>query len=347
MQKDESVRGYVARVAHRNGSLGHVQQQLQSFSCASRSIPVFSELTGSPIEVLESHGSTTQNRTSKTPSVRFGNIFLPSNQVWQQRRYFCPLCLGADGISKGYWDLKIYSTCHRHRVRLVCKCSDCGRSFCWDTGLPDFCTCGLRISAVKTEAALPYPARRLFRLVALSFGRTVDFDSSTQITNRREEFLTLDWTLLLIEFIIFVLIPAFWIEVEMPDIKLDDLQVQTMIVKMLEDNNYRRILREAIFLHAANDPMTMNKALTPGNGAELIHQYYYGCIEGIPFHACLWERHSMMKWLQPEQKIKAKKQTVKSATQRPQVRDSYLDRRGIDFSGAISRPSYRDIHMPA
>lgn len=335
MQQDESLRGFVARIAHRNESLGLVRGSLQSYYHASCSISMFSSLTGVPSDVLKSHGCYEQKEGSKTGMVRFGGVLLPANQVWQRIRRLCPRCLTEDGISRAYWDLKAYKCCHRHGIRLVSECSDCKRSFTWDSESPDVCACGLLLASVKTNPAIPVIKYGISRLVERSFRQTMKYADSTEIPRSFQKFLFLDWILLLVEFIKYVLIPTFWNERESGKLKLEDHKMDGLVGTMLGDENYRRILREGLFDHASKDPMTMGRALTPGNSLEEIKQLYDGCIEDIPFHPCLWEFYRSMKWLE-RQRIKTGRRKSRS-TKHHAPKSAFLIRQRSAVHGTISK----------
>ena len=329
IQEDESLRGYIARVAHRNGSFAFVRQMLDSFFIASRSIPTFSQLTGVQGAVLASLGSYSLSKESKPCKVRFGVASLPINQVWQRTRNICPRCLAKDGISKGYWDLKSYTCCHKHAVKLVSACSDCNRSFSWSSGSPETCTCGLHLSEVRAVAAPAGAEMGIYSFLAQSFSDSISCKDSVMVQTIPQKFYRLDWTLLLIEFIKFVLIPAFMNHLNWEDQSVDDRHMQNLVAQMLMDGNYRQILREAVFLHAAKDPMTMRKALLPGNRLELIQQFFKDSTEDVPFHQSLWD-FQRARQLQAKRRHATKRRKAKSATQH-------------EFGSALSIPQW-DIY---
>jgi TniQ len=318
IQDEESLRGYVARVAHCNAASAFVQPWLGSFSEATRWIPVLSNLTGISSDDLRAHGSIEPVQGSTTPMVRFGNAVLPGNQVWQSRRNVCLQCLANDGISRGYWDLKMYSVCHKHGIRLVSKCSNCKQVLRWNVRLQDVCGCGLPISELKPSTARSCTQKEISALVALSFNQTINCDDSTQLIVNGHRSFSLNWTLLLIEFVRYVLLPGFWKAFRTDEMNLDDSELESLIVPMLWDKEYREMLCEAIFVHASKNPAKLQKALSPGNGPATVQNFLGGFLRDIPFHRSLWKQH----WSTPTHKVKpirAVKRRSKS-TVRPQPR---------------------------
>lgn len=300
IQENESFRWYVARVADRNDALAFVQPWLESVTHATRWIPMFSRLTGTSSDVLRSHGSIETKQGSTTTVVRYGNAILPVNQVWRSKRNVCLQCLAIDGISRGYWDLKMYCFCHMHGTRLVSKCSKCRQDLSWGARWQDVCSCGLPLSDVKTNTAGLWTRRDVSGLIALSFNQSINGDYSTQPVVHGHHSLSLNWILILIEFVRYVLLPGFWKEFRMDAMNLKDNELDRLIFAMLSDDDYRESLCNEIFSRAMKKPARSQQTLMPGNGAMSVKYYLGGSIRDIRFHRSLWSLH----WLTPRYKAK-------------------------------------------
>lgn len=292
IQNYESLRGYVARVARRNDALGLVQPELESISSATRSIPMFAKLTGTGSKVLRSHGSSEPSQELTTPKVRFGHVLVPASQVWLARRQFCRHCLAVDGISPSYWDLKMYSVCHKHGVRMLRECSECRRSSNLSSRLPNVCGCGLPISEVTTNATVSFAERSLSRLLALSLQQAIDFADSTRIPKSSCRYRCLDWTVFLFEFLKWVLIPAFSKTYRTEKLKLDAHALNRLILAILGDHDYREVLGETVFLLYASETLKpLDRYLPPEIDPAIAKKLLDGCAKDIPFHTSLWKLH--------------------------------------------------------
>ena len=288
----ESFRGYVARVAFRNDSLQLVRPLLKSLVEASHFLPALAQLTATDLEVLSSHGALVGQGIANLMQARIGDVRISPSHLRHGIRYVCPLCLAEGGISLGYWELRRYSTCHVHGVRLINACSNCNLGFGWDTGTLVACKkCGVELAGMHSKSESNPDEIGLSQVLAKAYMHSLDNRKSVYLENCVNTFLPIDWAFLLVEFLEHVLIPEFLRHTGAENHAALPQSFSNLISTMLLDDRYRRILREAVFLHAAKDPMTMRRVLSPGNSVIDIVRSFHDCTDDIPFHECLWALH--------------------------------------------------------
>ena len=285
----ESFRGYVVRVAIRNDSLNLVRPLLKTLTDASNFLPTLAQLTDIDLDVLSSHGALVGDGNTSPLQARIGDARLSPNQLRHGIRYVCPLCMAERGISLGYWELRRYSTCHIHGVRLINACSNCKMSLNWDTGTLAACThCGLELSQMQSCSVPNSGELGVSTCLAKAYMHSLDSRSSTTLENPGNVFFPIDWALLLMEFLEYVLIPEFIRHIGAEEHRELPQDFSDLISTMLLDERYRRILRGAVFLHAAKDPMNLRQLLLPGNSVVDVVRSFHECTDDIPFHECLW-----------------------------------------------------------
>lgn len=308
----ESFRGFITRTAVRNDSLQLVRPLLKSLAEASQFIPSLAQLSNTDPDILKSHGALVVHGRANRMMARFGDTHISSNHLRHTTRHVCPQCLAENGISMGYWDLRLYSVCHRHGVKMVNECSNCKLDFEWHIGSPDTCKCGMPLSQINANPCPSADGIGLGRVLAMAYMHSLNHTSFSPIQNHGngDRFVPLDWAILLIEFIGHVLVPNFLRHIGEEDYVILPHTFRHLISTMLLDSRYRGILRQAVFLHAAKDPLTMRLALSPGNTPADIARNFDGCTDDIPFHQCLWEFQRKIPVVRPALAMKPRKQLI-------------------------------------
>ena len=68
-----------------------------------------------------------------------------------ERRRACPRCLAGRPLHRAAWDFALASACPSHAIRLIDRCTGCGRGLGWDRSDPSLCRCGLSLAALAGE----------------------------------------------------------------------------------------------------------------------------------------------------------------------------------------------------
>jgi len=123
---DESLLGYLHRLADANGLEGRVlQKEAKSATCAQYLamvhgngahpswLPVHKELAGRPLQ-----------------TTRLWNLRLPR---------YCPACLAESLHWRARWDISLMTACGRHKLRLLDCCQNCGKHLSWDRHNASYC----------------------------------------------------------------------------------------------------------------------------------------------------------------------------------------------------------------
>lgn len=134
----EGAWGWLIRVAEAN----HLSSPLKITGLArklSRSqddaghIRLLASITGNSVEDTASVFSS-QNYRATYPGDRFAPRFLE-----KRHSKICPICIQESGFVYAAWDLKIWTCCPIHGIRMTCLCSNCGSKLSYDR--PKIGTC--------------------------------------------------------------------------------------------------------------------------------------------------------------------------------------------------------------
>lgn len=160
-KRDESIRGYLARVAARNcfprakwiADLADVEFPRIWYS--DDEIERLSKVTGQKFARLRWIAPSVPRIIGAIEISMFLGQEVPSNLFIRKGRRVCPECLNFEAYHRAVWDLRFSSVCVRHGRELVSYCpSECSsrhqnsskvacaqRNLPWTTGAPDRCAC--------------------------------------------------------------------------------------------------------------------------------------------------------------------------------------------------------------
>ena len=78
--------------------------------------------------------------------VKFLGHRIERNLLSLRQRRACPVCLDQKPYHRAVWDLRLFSTCPLHAVRLLEACPACGQALSWRSGSITRCDCGQELS---------------------------------------------------------------------------------------------------------------------------------------------------------------------------------------------------------
>jgi hypothetical protein len=296
---DEGLRAYVSRVAHRNLSAWLFRPMLKSMPAVTAAVPEIAWLTTKFERALMARGSHVRGAWPQLDGIRFGNVILPRRVVRLVQRMVCPMCIEQDGTSRCVWELRAYDVCERHGLYLVDTCSACGCALSWKHASSEFCACGFPFAnLVKRRARIN--RRRLCGVLADSMLSSISSGTvASEMTCAPA--LPIDWALLLLEIITTVLIPRFGKLHGLAKTRRFRAARLDLAAAMLEDQIYCDYLREAVFMYAAADPMTLVTVLQPGRRSVGKLGPADRWWDEVSFHRSLWDfKRKEQRRLAPE-----------------------------------------------
>jgi hypothetical protein len=178
MQAEESLPGYVARVAEANfcESAGWITADLSSRQPNLAFSPAAAEQlaakTGQCPDVMVDR---TYRKMGKRVLVRGHD--LPAEAVAVQQAGVCPACLRDEPIRRWWWELTPFGVCPDHRVELVTRCHACGDKYSWATPRTTVCRCGADIRRTETVEVPHARAGTSLLLLNVIRGRPTGFES--------------------------------------------------------------------------------------------------------------------------------------------------------------------------
>lgn len=284
--KDEGLRAYVCRLATRNRAPTLFRPMLDSMYTVTKAVPDLVDLTGEGSEALLRRGSVVRATRRQASGVRFGDVVLPRKVVRVHCRSVCPMCLAERAPSRCVWELSRYDVCDRHGLKLIEFCSACQQPLSWAHPSADRCACGFPLAQLEAKAG-PSGRRQLCKVLAASMLRTIHGGPVSGEAGTAAA-VAIDWTLVLCEFIAGVLLPIFGALHGLDNSKRFHAARDALTATMLEDQTYRDYLRDAVFMYASADPMTLVSALRPGRLEEWKLCRNEWCWSQLCFHQSLW-----------------------------------------------------------
>jgi hypothetical protein len=196
-----------------------------------------------------------------TPGIAEGTISVGISRLGKRsfvgnQRRICPQCIANRSDTPLAWEIYVNRACHFHGCLLVDRCSSCEEPFEWLTYDLVCSSCGNSLSQMTTHQA-PRWARTLSQWVHMSVSRSIRGirEDGRQVSDIFR--VRLDKLLLMVDVLRHVLLRRWlnarvWDQFNMP-----------WTVELLKSHDFRFWLWNALFLHAAKDPMTLAKALVP------------------------------------------------------------------------------------
>ena len=158
---EESLTGYVLRVAEQNGLRGF-GQWLQGLGHDCRThvpkslVPDLVAMLGVSDDGLNAMAYDLE-KADKTCWVR-GDVRMPWRDVSPRWATLCPACVQETGRTRAIWDVWLVTACPVHAVQLVDRCPGCGRRLTWTRPGLARCKCGRELkpgdAKVADDAAL-------------------------------------------------------------------------------------------------------------------------------------------------------------------------------------------------
>lgn len=279
-EKNESLRGYASRASSCNGSSPQLKPMLASLQATTAAIHEIATLTDCCDSVLKKHGSYTQVGPDGHSGVLFGNCILPTNRVWMQRRMICPKCVSENGVSICCWELRDYDVCHEHGCYLVGRCSGCAQLFSWASTSSETCSCGVRLADLKTGMA-SINQRLICQLIADELSAAITLPNQEIIFG---SLTPLNLFFIVSNFVRSILIPGFGQQHLGNTHSISNQTSEELLLAILKDSEYYGHLRQAIFLHAVGNPMTMARSLRSGISDKSIRDCFLPCLEKVRIH---------------------------------------------------------------
>lgn len=312
LQKDESIRGYIMRLAEKNASPYLLKSLNTSFNGVVISTNEIANLSGVTLERLRTRGTKKIDMANRDAGYRIGESSLLSSQVFHMERYVCPLCISNDGISKCLWDLKFYDACHVHGCRLIGHCSACNNTLKWSSTSSDKCKCGFLFSDYEVIKASAN-RQTLCTLASKSLDKTLSISNKEKSQKFYQNIaLPVDWFFVLLFFIHRIWIPYFWKKHLTQSMTLNHEQCERITIKILSDQGHCAFIQKTLAIYIERDPYILLKKFHVLNTFEMLKKYLLPSLIEIPFHRSLWrltKDKSLFQLADPSQR-KIRNQTV-------------------------------------
>lgn len=140
LPEGESFRSFIGRLADANliqrcfrPFMSGLRSTTEALAQASSWASLDPEILARRISAIEIEGHS---------RIRLGSSLLAPGRVHQEGRQVCPQCMAEGPAAPCIWDLKGYTVCSRHGVRLVQRCDGCDHRLTWHSTPRERCRCG-------------------------------------------------------------------------------------------------------------------------------------------------------------------------------------------------------------
>ena len=165
IQHDESLPGYLLRLAHVNGLrlrwLFEHAHLTSGFEYRPASFEPLARLSGSNSAAL---GQATLTLSQAGKGHQFGRSQIARPHLLTAGARVCPACVDERGYIDRLWHLRGYAACHRHFTALVDQCTSCGKTISWRRRRLNQCDCGqiFNGSEIAPDSVTDFAARLAF-----------------------------------------------------------------------------------------------------------------------------------------------------------------------------------------
>ena len=152
---NESLRGYIGRVALANGYSGPdwMMRHLSGKALHQSTLATISAAIGKSTSQLAGLEGIIPGDTDARHLCVLGGRRLPSDFWRLSLRQICPRCLAESGFAEASWEDMRRVTCAIHQTTLVDACPSCSQPLSWTLGGLTRCQCGMDLCSVEPEAA--------------------------------------------------------------------------------------------------------------------------------------------------------------------------------------------------
>lgn len=152
---NESLRGYVGRVALMNGYSGPdwMMRHLSGKALHQSTLATISAAIGKSTSQLAGLEGIIPGDTDARHLCVLGGRRLPSDFWRLSPRQICPRCLAENGFAEASWEDMRRVTCAIHQTTLIDACPSCSRPLSWTLGGLTRCQCGMELCSIETEVA--------------------------------------------------------------------------------------------------------------------------------------------------------------------------------------------------
>jgi len=290
----ESVRAYMLRAASENMHPRIYSLELQGLPRTLRFIYQLGIQNPAMAQTLASRMAPKVSKPSMLATALLGDDEIPLSCLHGRLRQICPLCLDNAPWSRLEWEVKSNRACPMHRVMLVYECPNCNRPLYWGRSEMMRCYCGQALSNIDTNEASSWDVKwaKLVQSATIvsRFGR-----QSPQLAGKKNVPTRLSKLLLMADVVKHVLLPS------LEDIVAFGDDIRNLTVKILSDQAYSAYLWDAIFLHAASDPLEMCSHLVPGRPRETVVSAYQSILAELALpHALRVLTTTRLRRVKPE-----------------------------------------------
>lgn len=263
----ESARGYLLRAAADNLLPRMFNVALTTLETACEFLVELRRHDVSAHAKVEGKLTPTRWKSEGPIVCMLGQDTIPESCLLRRARRVCPLCLRDKPWSRIEWEVRTVQACPVHRIKLVSVCPHCKRPLQWGTSTLMHCFCGQDLAHIESTKVTPWDVIWASHVRAAS--ATSRLNIQRPLAAWRQVCPTRLSKLLLLADVIYKAFLPMHLHEEMKGQKL-----WWLTVKILADPAYSAYMWDAIFLHAAENPLRLAEHLTPGrNASKVIHSY--------------------------------------------------------------------------
>jgi len=254
LKANESLRSLLSRLLSENLLSLEQAKDLYHIRDATKQVMSVHVMAGWNIDKVLSRGGYYGTDVGQVRDVvRIGQANIGRKHFVGSRRKICPMCAALPQTPL-YWELRVTPSCAIHEIRLIDTCTRCMTPIPWFTN-ERRCRCNLNWSRMEKTKAEPWEvllSRELFSAV-----RWALINYQVKVHRKPRYPLRIEKTLLMLDIFRHVFLSR-WL----PQVLWQKHSME-LAVHMLLDKDYASWTWQKIFINAAQDPMTLARALLP------------------------------------------------------------------------------------